>query len=123
MPAVICARKAAAASRENYMAAPIRSKNTNLRENEMLNKLEGFLLNKFAGKLIARGVVILSSLIVGKAASAKIHLDPLEVAGALTLAGNAAFEWFKARRMANPMSPAVQTDVAKAPTDESKGTN
>lgn len=79
----------------------------------MLKKLEDFILNKFVGKLIARGAVILASVIVGKAASAHISLDQAEVIGAITLAANGLFEWIKARRMANPASPAVQTDLSK----------
>lgn len=78
-----------------------------------MTKLEDFLLNKFAGKLIARGVVLLAGLVVGKAASVGVHMDPTEVAGAFGLGATWLFEWFKARRMANPNSPAVQTDKSK----------
>lgn len=79
----------------------------------MLGKLEDFFLNKFAGKLLARAAVTLAGVLVGQAASLQISLDPAEVTLALTTAAHAAFEWFKARRMKNPNSPAVQTDASK----------
>lgn len=76
----------------------------------MINKIEDFLLNKFAGKLIARGAVLAAAWIVGQAAKGHISLDPAEVSGLLMLGASSAFEWLKARRMKNPNSPAVQTD-------------
>ena len=81
----------------------------------MLHKLEDFLLNKFGGKLLARAAVNLGGALVGIAASKGLTLDPVEVTTACTLAANWVFEWFKARRMKNPASPAVQTDKALLP--------
>jgi len=99
----------------------------------MLKKLEGFLLNKFGGKLIARGAVIaagaVASLLAGPQAQALIAkaapalaligisfsgpVDEIALASAFIGGANWLFEWFKARRMANPASPAVQTDDSK----------
>lgn len=82
----------------------------------MFSKIEDFLLNKFAGKLLARGAVIASGWLAGLALSqAGVHLDQAELQGAMILAANSLFEWFKAKRMANPASPAVQTDASKLP--------
>ena len=65
----------------------------------MIKKLEDFLFNKFAGKIIARGAVTLAGLISAKlAALAGIHVDPLELQAALIAAAHAAFEWIKAKR-------------------------
>lgn len=72
--------------------------------------LENFLLNQFGGKLIARGVVLASAFIVAQAAAEGLTLNPVEVTGALMIWADWAFEWFKKRRMANPNSPAIQTD-------------
>lgn len=89
----------------------------------MLSKIEDFLLNKFAGKIIARGAVILGGIVVGKAASAHITLDQTEVIAAFTAGANWIFEWFKARRMKNPSSPAVQTDLSKVTSDPEPKSN
>lgn len=79
----------------------------------MFRKVENFFLNKFAGKLIARGAVLVAGLLVGQAASFQVSLDPAEVQAAVVLAFNSLFEYIKARRMANPTSAAVQTDANK----------
>lgn len=86
----------------------------------MLQKLEDFFLNKFVGKLIARAAVTVAGfvagpLIQGKAAQLgfSISVDPQTLEAGGTALAHAAFEWFKARRAANPNSPAVQTDSSK----------
>ena len=81
----------------------------------MKDKIENWMLNVFLGKLVARGVVLATAWLVGQAASAHIQLDPAQVSGALVLGANSLFEWVKARRMANPASPAVQTDPKLLP--------
>ena len=80
----------------------------------MKNKIESWLLNVFLGKLVARGVVLATAWLVGQSASVHVQLDPAQVSGALMLFANWLFEWIKARRMANPLSPAVQTDASKS---------
>ena len=88
----------------------------------MLNKLEGWLLNVFLGKLVARAAVSIvafagGSLFQGiaKKAGIVVSIDPVELQAGLMLGAHAAYEWFKARRMKNPESPAVQTDPSLTP--------
>lgn len=85
-----------------------------------MTTIENWLLNVFAGKLVARAAVLIAAYIAGPVvqglaakAGLSIAADPAKVQAGLMVAFNAAFEWFKARRMANPASPAVQTDPAK----------
>lgn len=98
-----------------------------------MNAIEDWLLNKFWGKIVARATVGLAGAIAAGLVSPKpasllasaaahgvsLSVDPNAVAAAVVTAGSMAghwiFEWFKARRMANPNSPAVQTDDTKAP--------
>lgn len=84
------------------------------------HRAENWLLNVLLGKIVSRGGVLLAGLIMGPAvqgvaakAGIDLHVDPVKLTGGLMIVANAAFEWFKARRMANPTSPAVQTDPAK----------
>lgn len=100
----------------------------------MLHKIEDFLLNKFAGKIIARGAVTAAGAIAAYLSSDpaqavlakgagmlaaigfKVEIgavDQAAIAGAIISGAHWAFEWFKARRMENPASPAVQTDKDK----------
>lgn len=93
----------------------------------MLEKIESFLLNKFLGKVCSRLAVTIVSALAAAPVQALIlkadvwlayvgihvHIDPInqvELTAAMIAAGQAAFEYFKKRRMANPLSPAVQTD-------------
>lgn len=89
-------------------------------------KAENWLMNVFAGKILARAAVSIAGAIVGAAAAPVIAghplpgivLDQVQISEFLVAvgagAGHAIFEWFKAKRMANPLSPTVQTDPAKA---------
>ena len=83
----------------------------------MFKKLEGWLLNKFAGKLLARAAVSIAAFVAGPvvqgfAAKAGLHVsvDPLELQAGLVLAGQAAFEWYKdwRNKPAAPAAPAPQ---------------
>ena len=83
----------------------------------MLEKIESFLLNKFLGKICARLAVTIISAFAAAPVQAVLvkvgihaRIDPVELTAALIAGGQAAFEYFKARRMKNPNSPAVQTD-------------
>lgn len=77
----------------------------------MIESIENFLLNKFAGKIIARAAVTLAGYLASGALGASVNIDPNELT-ALGIAGaHAVFEWIKARRMKNPASAAVQTDA------------
>ncbi len=85
-----------------------------------MDKIEGWLLNVFLGKLVARAAVIIAAYVAGPIvqglatkAGVTVSVDPLKLQVEMMLLANAAFEWFKARRMANPNSPAVQTDARK----------
>lgn len=83
----------------------------------MWKKLESWLLNVFVGKLVARAAVTVAGFLASAAVQGplsqvgiSVQIDEATlVAGMITLA-HGAFEWFKKRRMANPNSPAVQTD-------------
>lgn len=86
----------------------------------MKNKIESWLLNVLAGKIVARAAVTIVAWVgsvgvqaVLKQAGIQVQIDPAELTTGLIAGGHAVFEWFKARRMANPLSPAVQTDPAK----------
>ncbi len=79
----------------------------------MLDKIEDFFLNRFAGKLIARAAVTVAAYLASGVVGVHINVDPNELAAAITLAAHGAFEWFRARRAKNPASPAVQTDATK----------
>ena len=85
-------------------------------------KIEEWLLNRFAGKIIARAAVTIAAYAAGPlvaiiAAKTGIHipLDQAEIQASLILGAQAVFEWFKARRMKNSNSPAVQTDSRLLP--------
>lgn len=86
----------------------------------MLNKIEDFFLNKLAGQVIARLSILAATLVSGPLAAyvtAKtgVHLtvSPVEVQMAVGSLLTLAFGKLKAMRMANPNSPAVQTDASK----------
>ncbi len=83
-------------------------------------RIEDWLLNKFAGKLVARAAVTIAAYVAGPVvqglaakAGVSISINPGELEAALIVGAHGVFEWFKARRMANPASPAVQTDKSK----------
>ncbi len=85
-----------------------------------MDKIEGWLLNVFLGKLVARAAILIAAYVAGPIvqglatkAGISVAVDPAKLQVELMLLANAAFEWFKARRMANPNSPAVQTDASK----------
>lgn len=84
-------------------------------------KIEGWLFNVYGGKLVARGAVLAAALVstkllpfVAASTGVVIPFTEAQVLASLTAAFLWAFEEIKRRRMANPASPAVQTD-AKAP--------
>lgn len=86
----------------------------------MKDRIESWLLNVMLGKMVARGAALLVGLIMGpivqgyaNRAGVDLHIDTVKLTGGLMLGANWLFEWFKARRMANPASPAIQTDPAK----------
>ena len=88
----------------------------------MLSKIEDFLMNRFAGKAIARISLVVAGYVAGPLASLmlaktgiSIKIDPLEVQAAVTSLLMAGFEYIKAKRAANPNSPTVQTDASKLP--------
>ena len=87
----------------------------------MGKKIEGWLFNVFAGKIVARAVVTLLAWLASGpvqsvlgGAGIDLKIDQAELTAALIAGSQVAFEWVKKRRQANPNSPAVQTD-AKAP--------
>jgi len=113
---------------------------------KLLERAEDFLMNKLAGKLIARGATSLGGTIAALAVAwlgsdqaqaalvkglalagpildaAGVHVSsgPINqvalgsaIGGVLVAAAHAGFEWFKAKRAANPASPTVQTDASK----------
>lgn len=87
-----------------------------------MGKIEGWLLNVFAGKLVARAAVTIVAYVASAPAQAllakagvKLDINPAELSAGMIAGAHAAFEWFKARRAANPNSPAVQTDHALKP--------
>lgn len=91
-------------------------------------KAENWLLNVLLGKLVARGAVLLAGFIMGPVvqglaaqAGVDLHVDTMKLTGGLMIAANAGFEWFKARRMADPSSPAVQTNTALLPPNPIPG--
>lgn len=88
----------------------------------MINKLENWLLNVLAGKILARAAVTIAAYLATAPAQAllkslgiSVVIDQADLAAGLIALFHAAFEWFKARRMVNPLSPAVQTNPALVP--------
>lgn len=99
----------------------------------MMNWIENLLLNKLGGKLAARAATTLAGLAMTALAGDKAQSVLAKLEAVLAAAGHpmslqpneavltaafislahAAFELFKAKRMANPASPAVQTDLSK----------
>ena len=82
-----------------------------------MDSIESYLLNVFAGKLIAHAAVLLSAYVAGpvvQTIAAKVGItvaiDPVKLQAELMVLFLSAYKWFEARRMANPNSPAVQTD-------------
>lgn len=64
----------------------------------MLKRIEDFLFNKFAGKLLARAAVTVCAYLASGAIGVKVDIDPTELATAVQLGAHAAYEWLKARR-------------------------
>ena len=86
----------------------------------MLNKIEDFLMNRFAGKAITRLSLLVAGVICGKLLPAitaytgvPIAVSQADVVASVTGALLLGFEWIKAKRAANPNSPTVQTDASK----------
>ncbi len=80
----------------------------------MLDKIEDFFLNKFLGKLVARAAITVSTYLATGVIGVHVQVDPAELEAAAQLAAHGLFEWYKARRAANPTSVVVQTDVTKS---------
>jgi hypothetical protein len=84
----------------------------------MFKGIENWLLNVFAGKIVARLAVLIIAWLASPAVQGVLSQGGVGVtinpdtfsAGMIALAG-AAFEYFKKRRMANPESPVIQTDA------------
>lgn len=88
--------------------------------------MENWLLNVFMGKVFARLAVTLVGVVASlpvqhilAMAGIQVQIDPVALAGGMTILAHAAFEWFKSKRMANPASPAVQTDPGAPGADKS----
>jgi hypothetical protein len=87
----------------------------------MFQKLEDWLLNKFAGKLLARAAVsvaawVASTQVQALLAKAGIHgvnVDPAELTAGGIVAAHGAFEWFKKWRLDKAASK-VAPDAPKA---------
>lgn len=86
----------------------------------MLNTVENWLMNVALGKLVARIAIIAASYVAGPVIQGfagkvgiGLSVDPVKLQAELLTLAMAAFEWFKARRAANPASVTVQTDPAK----------
>jgi len=87
-------------------------------------KAESWLLNVFAGKVLTSVAVttigwLVSAPIQSALASFGLNLqvDQAKFTSGLIAAAHIGLQWIKARRMANPNSPAVQTDPEKPGAD------
>ena len=85
-----------------------------------MDKIEGWLLNVALGKFATRAAILIAAYVAGPIvqglaakAGLQIAIDPAKLQVEMMIGANAAFEWFKARRAANPNSPAIQTDASK----------
>jgi hypothetical protein len=83
----------------------------------MINKIENWLLNVALGKFVARAVLVIVAYVGGpvfqglaQKVGLEIQIDPVKLQAQLMTGLLALFEWFKARRAANPNSVTVQTD-------------
>lgn len=76
----------------------------------MLKKAEDWLLNRLAGKLLARLAVTVAGWVasagvqaaLGQAGVHGVAVDPAELTAGMIAAGHALFEWFKAWRAKAP---------------------
>ena len=82
------------------------------------DRIENFLMNIAAGKAITRLALLAAAVICGKLlpivtayTGVPITVKPEDVVASVTGALLLGFEWFKAKRAANPNSPTVQTDL------------
>jgi len=87
-----------------------------------MERIENWLLNVAVGKAASRLALVVVAYVAGpvvqglaQKSGVDIQIDPVKFQAQLVSAALLAFEWFKARRAANPNSPAVQTDVTKLP--------
>lgn len=71
----------------------------------MFKKIEEFLFNKFAGKLLARAAVTIAAYAASAPAQAilskagiSVTVDPAEMTAGMIAGAHAAYEWFKKRR-------------------------
>ena len=88
-----------------------------------MERIENWLLNVALGKAVARVAVVIAAYVAGPVvqglankAGIGVSVDPKQLELGLQAGAHIAFEWFKARRAANPNSPAVQTDKSKLPS-------
>lgn len=79
----------------------------------MFNKIEEWLFNQFAGKLVARAAATVAGFVASAAvqaylAKAGVHgvaVDPTELTAGFIAAAHAAYEWYKAwRAKSNPVA-------------------
>lgn len=78
-------------------------------------RIEAWLLEKFAGKLVARAAVAISTYVASKAVQgalvkAGVHgvqVDPIELSAGITALGHVVFEAYKHWRTSTAAAPAA----------------
>ena len=83
-----------------------------------MNWIENWVFNVYGGKLVARGAALASGWIIAHAlpviaakAGVPLPFTPDQITAGMLSLSMFLFETIKKARMANPASPAVQTDA------------
>ena len=86
----------------------------------MINWLENWAFNVYGGKVVARGAALASAWLIAHAMPAfaakfgiPVPFTPEQITGGMLSISMLIFETVKKIRMANPNSPAIQTDATK----------
>ena len=91
-----------------------------------MNTIENWVFNVLIGKLVARLIVTLVAALSSAAVKPilaqfglHVEIDQAQLTTGMIVTAHAVYEWVKAQRMANPASPAVQTDPTAPGGDKS----
>ena len=91
-----------------------------------MNMIENWIFNVYGGKLVARGAALASAWLIAHAlpaiaakAGVPLPYTPEQITSGMLALSMFLFETVKKARMANPSSPAVQTDATEPGADVS----
>ncbi len=85
-----------------------------------MNSIENWIFNVYGGKIVARGAALAAAWVIAHALPAiaaktgvPLPFTPEQITAGMLSLSMFIFETIKKFRMANPNSPAVQTDASK----------